>query len=771
MSIVDVVPITVQTYLINLESVDRTVKDLFNFDGTCCFNNILGYCVDAKSEDLKILFKKLGTIPVINEPETVEEFAKCIHLGVSIFYPPTEEDLFPMQHKNRKDRFRRFSVLYLAARRGESFLREILSYLGISNVNALSICDVVDILWFFHNFNLREKVEYGITKYFIKDGKWDTDNPTKNFYSKYVDSSAGAVIWETNRVITSTVSRVNKVVNPASISTPTKILTLNGLCNTKLKIVTPSHSYEKEYKQGTFRKLTLLNLDFDNFYAKIHEIGYFNWPGDEKTLTLFDKMSDFVEHFRNNSNFRKDNLPKLSSMDKNNTVFLYNLFSEYSDYALMKSYEYYEGKSRGQFLLNLTKIVQEKNHFTLSYGLKPANADNYSIIHYTMKYIDAILINVKVFDEIFRLQLVDVDYDPLISYGTSENYCSWFASELLDCISRVEGTQNQYMMRIPDVTAPVRYGKLRFNSEFFDRKRMLKLYRFLSEMADADGVIQNKLLHAILVKLSMGLKKSDSYSETLTIRFREIFNNFSPEEQHSIKIYVCYLIMLPYWICYWDGPGHPIKYFSSKDIAKIEKDKDRIANRDGNMTREKQWRDNFFSQCSPSVASWLRNIFVSYHKNGRNFVANPEIDMDNLKDPRLERILDKMFRGKFCILQCSDILFNTIFWICEVIEFDNTTFLNQYSQERFNADTGIILFRFTKTYHVERSVGYSPDDLLTEDIESDEEIEPLVTIIPPVPEILSQPSSSTQAIEITTPLLPVFRRNFGLHRNPLGRRR
>lgn len=771
MSVVDIVPISIQSYLADLGSVDRSNKNSFNFDGTCQFNNNIGYCADASSEDLKILFKKLGTVPVINEPETVEEFAKCIHFGVSIYYPPTEEDLFPMQRRNRHLRFRQFSVLYLAARRGNTFLQDILSYLGVENSHQLSVCDVVDILWFFHNFNLREKVEYGVTKYFVKGGKWDTNYPTKNFYSKYVDSSAGVVLWNVNQTITKDSSKIVIFSNINYLSNPTKILTLNGLCNRKPKMTTPSHSYSMEFKTDAFRRLTLLNLDFDNFYTEMHILGYFNWPGDEKTLTLFDKMSEFIECFKNNPCFRKITPPKLSNLDKNNTVSLYNLFSEYSDYTLMKSYEYYEGKSRGEFLLNLTRLVQEKNRFTLSYGLKPANADNYSIIHYTMKYYDAIPANVKVFDKVFRLQLVDSDYDPLISYGTSENYCSWFASELLDCFSRVDGTRNQYVMRVPDVTTPVRYGKLKFNSEFFDRKRMVKLYRFLSDMADADGIIQNKLLHAILVKLSSVLKKSDSYSESITTQFQNNFINFSPEEQHFIKTYACYLIMLPYWICYWDGPGHTIKYLSSKDIAKIEKDTDRIANRDANITREKLWRDEFFSRCPPSVASWLRNILVSYHKNGRNFVANPEIVMDNLKDPRLERILDKMFRGNFCILQCSDILFNTIFWICEVIEFDDMTFLNQYSQERFNADTGITLFRFKKSYHVERSIEYSPDDLLTEDVDSDEEIEPLLPIFIPTPEILPQPSTSTQVADTPTPLLPVVRRNFGLYHNALGRRR
>ena len=715
---VDVIPVSLEVVLENLSPSDRSIPKGFTYDKFPIFTNKVGCCANANSKELLALVQDLNVIPVLEEPHTVEEFAQLIVLGVTLYYPPNPEDLF-LADFPLCTYFHRFSPVYVAARRGLEFLQDILAHLGVKEARALSLMETVDLLWCFYDCNLREPVTYGVEKYQVKGGKWDTPDVVENFCTKYADVISTTLIQKRSGV---------KDTLPAHI-TPCQLLTLLN-ANEGNVIIRPS------VRLNTIQPI-LLQSDqagfcFDNFYEWMEKLGHYSLPDN-----LLKKMERVIKRpgvvFRKIPSDRPP-LPKAKEFGHYSKAAIMAILDKYTDVEIIQHYEIHclnfmiQSNFR-EYAYHAVRFPPKSNDFSLKWGLRPANSGDDSFMHLT-KYASAIPENIKVVHPVFLRQQVfqnNSDYDPVISYGTVDSYCSWFASELLDCISPLETDPNSFVMRVPGISGPCRRGDIRFPSEFFDRKRMIKLYRCIDARINDGSIFGNRILMQLHEKLGMILRKPGGFTEKITQELKASFQQFHPSDQQQIKRYACYLAFLPFWMRFWKGPGHPPPYQWSGGFHTKPSGSGHITSteRDLNITREKQWRDEFFHQDIDLVWHWFHTLPVSQCINGRNYVADPSIqESDQLPSPFLEKVLNKMFGGKLCIIQTSDIVSNTVRWLSDLVELSSEDVAN-YSRERFGQVVDIDISNFQSSPQVQIVIHYHDDirHIFSEDLDSDEEIE------------------------------------------------
>ena len=239
---------------------------------------------------------------------------------------------------------------------------------------------------------------------------------------------------------------------------------------------------------------------------------------------------------------------------------------------------------------------------------------------------------------------VNTPEDPLISYGTLQNYRCWNRDELEATWVEQNGV---FKFAVPDYRQGDPFDSFPIPS--------IQQLRNLLEPIGPPFV-------GLIGQINQGL----ILASNATAKVRELkrqYDGLSNEQKEIVKRYLVWMFASSMFMRFWKGPGNPYPIiWNDPKTEKCTGDQ-----RSVHITAQFQLRDQILAAADPQLRNWLLELpRIEYDFKNKTAYLGAEV---------INFVLDKVRKGDFCLAAASDKLVQTSYYLAtQILELNNNGF-------------------------------------------------------------------------------------------------
>ena len=228
---------------------------------------------------------------------------------------------------------------------------------------------------------------------------------------------------------------------------------------------------------------------------------------------------------------------------------------------------------------------------------------------------------------------VNTDDDPLLSYGTLQNYRCWNRDELEGTWVERNGT---FKFSVPDYRA----------GDPFDTFPIASVQQLRDLLVRTNALLFKDLINQINEGLIFASNANAKVKD-----LKRYYDSLQDSQKEVVRNYFVWMFLTSMFMRFWKGPGY--RYPVVWEDPNIEVCK--AGQRTVNITTQFQVRDQILSRADPNVQRWLLElprIEYSFKDQLAHLGAEP-----------IDFVIGKVRTGNFCLAAASDKLVQTSYYL------------------------------------------------------------------------------------------------------------
>lgn len=252
--------------------------------------------------------------------------------------------------------------------------------------------------------------------------------------------------------------------------------------------------------------------------------------------------------------------------------------------------------------------------------------------------------------------------DPIISYGTLNNYRCYQISELEGSFTYTE--EEGFTFRVPDwIKESFRQpGQTYPEIREFPTASIRQLKRLLE-------TANQPIYKELLTKITNGLADKGNVKRMIT-KLKDEYQRFAPEDQSTAQDYIFWMFLLGMYMRFWKGPGFPYPMEWIEGGGGPERCE--LGIRDENTSIAMADRDLLLEGIPDQLREWILNLpRIRYDFTTGSVAAGKET---------INFVINEARKGNFCIADASDHLLRTSYYLAlSLLGLSNEDFNNNLS--------------------------------------------------------------------------------------------